>query len=253
MFRCSFARAAILKDIVAVLKESVRDIRFVISPEDLRVLTTDKTEVALFKLSLPPSCFTEYVVSAEQSVIGMKAADLSKTLSCILDNETLTMNYDGTSSKMYFCSTSPQIKTYDRSSSFELKLIDIPPLDLIISENPTHEAVCCLKAKQFQVDCENLESFHTSLNLTASPIAVILETISGGRMVCPTDSVLLAEGLNSLTCTYDLKYINKFTKAVNLCSTVQIGFSNKGLLYLSYAVEGGGYLSLILAPKMDVK
>ena len=236
-----------------MLKESVREFEIVITPEAMRVLTAFKNEVALFKLSLSRSCFAEYVLSAESASVGVKTAAVSKALSCIADDETLTMTYDGKSNKMYFKGAASQIKTYERASSFEVQLMEIPPLDIIVSEQPTHDAIFCLDAKQFQKECANLETFHDALELVVAPNKVLLQTASGGLITWPTPTVRLAEGLNSLSGTYDLKYINKFTKAVALCSTVQVGFSKNALLYLSYAVHGGGYLSLILAPKMNVK
>ena len=94
------------------------------------------------------------------------------------------------------------------------------------------------------------------MNISSSGSKFILESIGDFA----TQKIIIGEAQNGLIFskknqnvseTFDLKYLNSFTKSTNLCSTVEIFLKKEYPLVIDYNVANLGKLQFCLAPKVS--
>ena len=65
------------------------------------------------------------------------------------------------------------------------------------------------------------------------------------------DEAVVIELQNPVTLTFALRYLNFFTKATPLATTVSLSFSKDVPLLVEYKIGDVGYLKFYLAPKIE--
>lgn len=245
---CTFVNAKSFKKTIEILKDLVQEICFCVTPAGISMASMDVSHVAFLRLMLPASSFSFYKVASDL-LIGVKQAVLAKALSCVSEKTSLTLLYDGKSMELRTKEEGP----LSREGTFPVEVIEVEPLDREPPEYPSHDVTFCLNAAVFQGDCEKLSGFKGDMILlTILSHEVRLALPSGGGMSETIMAQFQDPSLTSVTGTFALPYLQKFAKASSLCSTIQIGTSQDHPLYLVYSMEGGGSLTFILAPKIEV-
>lgn len=245
---CTFANAKAFKKAIEILKDLVQEICFCVGPTGISMASMDVSHVAFLRLVLPASSFVFYNAPSDL-LIGVKQAVLAKALSCVSEKASLTLFFDGKSMELRTREEGP----ISREGNFPVGVIEVEPLDREPPEYPSHDVTFHLNAAIFQGDCEKLAGFKGDMIvLTILSNEVRFALPSGGGMSETIMAQFQDPALASVTGTFALPYLQKFAKASSLCSTIQMGTSQDHPLYLVYSMEGGGSLTFILAPKIEV-
>jgi proliferating cell nuclear antigen len=238
-------QASALKSAFEVLKDILNDVNLYFTKTGLQILTLDTARVALVDMFLDSSNFEEYFCEAD-IVAGVNVTNMYKLLKFISNNDTLTLEIK---SRDYLdIRIENTVKKTD--TKFQLKLLDINE-DQIESPDVKMAVATTMPSIDFQRICRDMSNLASDLEITRSGQKFIIkcegdfanqETI----MECTDD-----ESFNDiLSGRYSLKYLNLFTKATGMCSSVQImqEWENR-FLVLKYNVANLGELKFYLASR----
>jgi proliferating cell nuclear antigen len=135
-----------------------------------------------------------------------------------------------------------------------LKMLDISEEKLEIPDIQ-YDSVISMPSVDFQKYCRDLSVISNCVCITSAEAKFILE--SNGDFA--SQKIIIGEAQNGLifskknqkvSGTFDLKYLNSFTKSTNLCSTVEIFLKTDYPLIIEYNVANLGKLQFCLAPKV---
>ena len=157
--------------------------------------------------------------------------------------------------------THAENQSQDRISDFELKLMDIDSEHLGI---PDTEYKCQIKmpASEFQRICRDLAILGDTVTIAVSKDGVkfsVSGEMGSGNMTLRQNSsvdtkeeeqvsIQMEEPVN---LNFALRYLNFFTKATPLSSTVILNLSKDVPLVVEYRIEEAGHIRFYLAPKIE--
>lgn len=245
---CTLPSAKSLKKIIDLFDGLATTLCLVVDAGGWSIDAMDDAHVAFLLLHLPASAFAEYAVSTNLA-LGLNRAALAKALKCAGDHDKLQVTHEANGNKVSIASLAPT-KGYTRTGTFDVPLIEAERPD-VVPAPAQHECAMPLNAAQFAADCKALSSFGDRVTLTASDGLLTLSNERKMRMSQKAAIEWFSPNHDTVSGTYSLKYLNSFAGALALCGTVQIGFSSDTPLHLVYAIEGGGHLTYVLAPKIE--
>jgi proliferating cell nuclear antigen len=183
----------------------------------------------------------------EQIIAGMNMANTYKLLKSVTNNDTLEMSIAG--SEVIEMVIRNQVKK--SSSTFTLKLLEINEDILELPELDT-DIITTLPSVDFQRICRDMGNLSNELDICRDGDQLILS--------CQGD---FANQSTSFECpevwetrmgnTFSIKYINLFTKATGMCSSVQIMQHAEDELMpivFKYSIANLGEMRFYLAPKV---
>lgn len=238
-------QASAFKSTFEVLKDILNDVNVYFTQSGIRILTLDTARVALVDMFLSAENFEEYQCTSE-IVAGINVTNMFKLLKFISNNDTLSMEIIA---REYI---NIRIENSNKRSDthFQLKLLDINEDQI---EVPIIEmsVVTTMPSIEFQRMCRDMHNLASELDIIRDSDKFIVkcsgdfanqETI----LKCTDDSNFTGR----LSGTYSLKYLNLFTKATGMCSSVQIMQEDDNrFLVLRYNVANLGELKFYLASK----
>lgn len=241
-------QATSFRNIFEVLKDIINDINIYFDPTGIRICTLDTARVSLINMFLAAENFEEY--SCHSKIIaGVNIGNTYKLLKSITSNDILSLKIDGPE----FMEISISNESRKSSSKFSLKLLEI---DEEILELPDilMDTVTTLPSVDFQRLCRDMGNLSNEIFISRQIGSVTLSCKGDfanqeTTIECPDKVATPVEN------TFSLKYINLFTKATGMCSSVQLLQSSTGddmPIVLRYSVANLGELKFFLAPKTDV-
>jgi len=239
-------QASAIKSAFEVLKDILNDVNLYFTPKGVQILTLDTARVALIDMFLDAGNFEEYFCEANM-VAGVNVTNMYKLLKFISNNDTLTLEIN---SRDYLdLRIENTIKRTD--TRFKLKLLDINE-DQIEVPDITMAVATTMPSIDFQRICRDMSNLSSDLEIVRENQKFIIkcqgdfanqETI----IECIDDTF---EG--TLGGRYSLKYLNLFTKATGMCSSVQVmQEEDNRFLVLKYNVANLGDLKFYLATKVS--
>jgi len=240
-------QAAALKSVFEVLKDIINDVNVYFTKNGIHILTLDTARVTLVHMNLGADNFEEYDCPSDITA-GLNMANVYKLLKSVSGQDTLDINIIGRD-YMDLLIENPVKKS---STQFRLKLLDINE-DIIEFPDIAMNVVTTLPSIDFQRITRDMGN-----------LAVEMDIIRDGQKL-----VLSCKGdfADQMTCidfpdppvkrtgnTFSLKYINLFTKATNMCSSVQLmqDSENENMpIIFRYTIANLGDLKFYLAPKVD--
>ena len=148
----------------------------------------------------------------------------------------------------------------DKISDFELKLMDIDAEHLGIPDTE-YAATVKMPSAEFQRICRDLSSIGDTVTISVSKDGVKFSTtgdIGQANITCRQNTSVDAkeeqttiELQEPVQLTFALRYLNSFTKATPLASTVQLQMSTELPVVVQYLIEEMGYVRYYLAPKIE--
>lgn len=282
MFEAKLGNAAVMKKIVDAIKDLLNEVQFDCTENAITLQAMDSSHVALVTLRLNSTGFETYRCDRSTN-LGMNLTHFAKIVKCAGNDDTLCLRFqdDADTVTMLF-----ENHSLDRQSEYELKLMDMDNEHLGIPEQD-YNCVVTLPAGEFQRICRDLAQFGDSLSVAATKSDIMFSTkgeIGSGKIrLCQTAStdddkrkveILVKEPVN---INFAVKYLNHFTKATPLSSTVTLSMSNDVPIVVEYpiysttaeededakedkkkarasksgAVEEIGHIRFYLAPKVD--
>lgn len=240
-------QASAFKAVFEVLKDILNDVNIYFTAEGVRVTTLDTANSALIDMFLRADNFEEYSCP-EEIVAGVNVSNTFKLLKTITNNDIITM---AVNNKEYI-DICIQNETKKSSTKFQLKLLDIneeqidlPAVDMSVTTT--------MQSADFQRICRDMNNIATIVQISRVEKEFRIQCAGDFAnqetvIECNDD---MGAGKN-LTGEYSLKYLNIFTKATGMCSTVQIMQEDENkFLVLKYNVANLGELKFYLAAKID--
>ena len=238
-------QASALRTIFEVLKDIVNDVNVYFTPQGVRIVTLDTARVTLVHMFLPAENFEAYTCETEV-IAGLNMANTHKLLKSVTNNDSLTMRIEGRD----VLEIEIENTVKHSSTKFKLKLLDINEDDLNVPEIDM-DIVTTIPSVDFQRIARDMANLSTEMT--------IKRTTSTLELSCAGD---FADQMTTLDCapitltseiggTYAIKYINMYTKATNLCSSVQLfQFSEPEMpIVFRYAIANLGEIKFYLAQK----
>jgi len=218
----------------------------------------DSSHVSLVALSLRAEGFKEYRCDRDIT-LGINFGSLSKILKCMGSKDSLALRAADDGDTVLFVFENPDQSTI---SNFELKLMDIDTEQLGI---PDTEYKCVVKmpSQEFQRICRDLSALGDTVVISATKEGIkfsVTGDIGSGDMTLKNSSKsvdsddnenVLIELDEPVTQTFALRYLNNFTKASSLSSTVSISLGPDVPLVVEYKIDDLGSVRYYLAPKID--
>ena len=248
--KCTLPNAKSLKKSINLFHElQIQVLLLDVDASGWSVNAIDASHVAFLLLHLPAAAFSAYEVGSELLTLGINRAALAKALDCAGDRDQLVFVHAAGASTVSITTEAPA-RGYTRTGTFDVPLMEAERPAFVPDATRAHECTTPIDAARFAADCKALSSFGDRVTLTATDGALAL---SNERRMCMTQRAAIEwrdADHTSVNGAYSLKYLNQIADAVALCATVQVGLSADAPLYLSYAIEGGGHLTYVLAPKI---
>ena len=240
-------QASAFKAVFEVLKDILNDVNIYFRPSGMRVITLDTARSALVDMFLSAENFEEYSCPHEV-IAGVNIANTFKLLKTITNNDVITMEI----SNKEFIDIKIQNESKKSLTKFQLKLLDINEDQIELPEIEM-SVVTTMQSIDFQRICRDMNNIASEVKISRDNKKFMIkcdgdfanqETI----IECSDDT---CDG-NSVVGVYSLKYLNIFTKATGMCSTVQILQEQENrFLVLKYNVANLGELKFYLATKVE--
>lgn len=222
----------------------------------------DSSHVSLVALHLKREGFQHYRADRNTS-LGINLGSMAKILKCAGNEDMITLKSeeDNGSEVSFMFENAAQT----RVSHFSLKLMDIDSEHLGIPDTE-YQCVVKMPATEFQRICREIAIIGDTVKISATKEGVkfgVSGDLGTGSIVCKSNSsvddedeavVIKVEEETSLT--FALRYLNFFTKATPLSSSVTLKMSPDVPLVVEYKIkdesEGDmGHIRYYLAPKIE--
>ena len=240
-------QASAFKAVFEVLKDILNDVNIYFTAEGIRVITLDTAQSALIDMFLSAENFEEYSCP-DEIIAGVNIANTFKLLKTITNNDTITMSI---TNKEYI-DIAIQNELKKSITKFQLKLLDINEDQI---ELPAIEmsVATTMQSADFQRICRDMNNIATNVTITRAE--KIFKIQCSGDFANQETNIECNDDMGTgkqLTGMYSLKYLNIFTKATGMCSTVQILQEQENrFLVLKYNVANLGELKFYLATKTE--
>jgi proliferating cell nuclear antigen len=241
-----------IKILVESLKEVLTDINLYFDGNGLKIMTMDNARVALVYVRLLKDNFEEYFCDSK-NMCGINMIYLFKLLKMVSNNDVLTLFIK----KNSLNELGIRIENKEKNTITEsyLKMLDISEEKLDIPDIQ-YDSVISMPSIDLQKYCRDLSVISNQVLISNTDSKFILESVGDFA----SQKILIGEAQNGLIFslknqnvseTFDLKYLNSFTKSTNLCSTVEIFLKKDYPLVIEYNVANLGKLQFCLAPKIN--
>jgi len=240
-------QANAIKGIFEVLKDIINDVNVYFGPEGLKILTLDTARVTLVHMNLVAENFEEYSCPNEITA-GLNMANTFKLLKSVGPTDTLTMNING--SELLECiieNTAKKSKT-----TFSLKLMDINE-DILDVPEISMDVITTMPSIDFQRIARDMGNLASDMDVYRE--GNYLELSCEGDFANQKTVLEFPDAFpKRIGATYNLRYINMFTKATGLCSSVQLmqDSSDENMpIVFRYGIANLGDVKFYLAPRVD--
>lgn len=229
------------------LKNILSDVNFKADSTGLKLTAVDGTTTAIVNLFLNAERFEEYICPKAIN-IGINLASVFKILKGIKNTDTISFTIlHSDSNNMLLTSQNSDKRAVIRS---KIKLLDMD--EKIYNIPDIHfDSYMTMPSSDFQTYISDLSNISSEIqiksnsnNMTMTAKGDFAEqsiTINETNENIPNDS-------NEQSGTFNIKYIQLFTKSTNLCGTVEIYLKSQYPLTILYNVANLGVLKYCLAP-----
>jgi proliferating cell nuclear antigen len=240
-------QAVAIKSVFEVLKDIINDVNLYFDEDGVHIIALDIARTALVHMTLSAENFEEYDCKT-RVIAGMNMANTYKLLKSVTNNDTLEMSIsNGETLEMVVHN-----QTKKAFSKFNLKLLDIDE-DLLESPDLDTDIITTIPSVDFQRICRDMGNLADDINIFRDDD--VLELSCKGDFADQSTSIECPENINKrIGNTFSLKYINLFTKATGMCSSVQIlqNSTDDSLpIILRYTIANLGDMKFYLSAKAN--
>lgn len=256
MFEARLVQGNLLKKLLESIKDLVTDANFDCASNGISLQAMDSSHVSLVTVLLRAEGFEHYRCDRNLS-LGINLASMAKVLKCAGNDDSITIKAEDSGDVATFMFESPK---NDKISDFEMKLMEIDGEHLGIPDTE-YNAVIKMPAAEFQRICRDLTIIGDTVVISAAKEGVKFSVSgdlgSGNIMIRQDTSVDKPEDATVITLqenvslTFALRYLNFFTKATPLSSTVTLSLSKDIPLVCEYQIADMGFVRYYLAPKIE--
>jgi proliferating cell nuclear antigen len=239
-------QAAAVKSVFEVLKDIINDVNVYFTAKGVHILTLDTARVTLVHMTLGAENFEEYECPADIAA-GLNMGNIYKLLKSVTNQDTLTLKVEGRD-VMEVLIENPVKKS---ATSFKLKLLDINE-DILEVPDIHMNVVTTLPSVDFQRITRDMGNLANDMSIIREGTKLILSC--RGDWADQETVLEFPDDVSKTGNIFSLKYINLFTKATNMCSSVQLmqDSENENMpIIFRYTIANLGDLRFYLAPKLD--
>jgi|TARA_B110000967_G_scaffold209934_1_gene268720 proliferating cell nuclear antigen len=237
-------QASAIKSTFEVLKDILNDVNIYFKEDGLYITSLDTARVALVDVFLSAENFDEYECK-QQIIAGINITNTFKLLKTITNNDVLSLSVE---SKEYM-DIEIRSDAKKTTTQFQLKLLDINENRI---EVPSQEmtTVTTMQSAEFQRLCRDMSNIGSTIEIKREKNLLTLKCM--GDFANQETCIECVEESPYIAGSYSLKYMNTFTKATSMCSTVQLmQEQDSKFLILKYNVADLGDLKFYLAAKVS--
>jgi len=255
MFEAQLVEGKTFKAIIEAIKDLVQDCNLDCSEEEVAIQSMDSAHVSLVAVRLSASGFSNYRCDRPNS-LGINTANMSKILKMLGKDDSITFKAEDESPDnltMLFEGGKSTI------ADFELKLMDIETEQLGIPETP-YQCTVQMNADEFQRIVRDLQVLGDTCTIACGKEGIrfsVSGAIGNGNILIRSNDDEIQKDRVTITMdepvelNFALRYLNFFTKATPLSSTVIISMSPDVPVVVEYPIEDFGHIKFYLAPKIE--
>jgi proliferating cell nuclear antigen len=238
-------QAVAIKSVFEVLKDIINDVNLYFDEDGVHIIALDIARTALVHMTLASENFEEYDCTS-RVIAGMNMANTYKLLKSVTNNDTLEMSITTGETLEIIV----QNQTKRSSSKFNLKLLDIDE-DLLESPDLDTDIITTFPAVDFQRICRDMGNLADDISIFRD--GNMLELSCRGDFADQSTSIECPDDIEGrVGNTFSLKYINLFTKATSMCSSVQLLQNSQDdslPIILRYTIANLGDMKFYLSAK----
>ena len=243
-FNCKTVQTNAMRILFESLKNIISDVNLNVDTRGIKLTTIDGTNNAIINLFLDSVKFEEYSCKNNLN-IGLNLLSVFKIIKGVKNNDTLSLTVYDDLSYLYISSTNSDKKLRNTS---KIKILD---MDEKIYNIPDicYSSFITMPATDFQSYISELSNISNIIKMETSDNKLKLS--AKGDFA---DQEITINEMNSNNAqefneaSFNIKFIQLFTKSTNLCSTVEIYIKSGFPLTLIYNVANLGQLKYCLAP-----
>ena len=246
-----------IRNLFETLKDVLQDCNLVYDTNGIKCLQMDNNNNVIVSVKLNSTSFEEYFCKT-RFVAGINVGNMFRLMKSMGQSDTLIMKVQESNPNVMIM----HIENYDKAmkSTFELNLLDIDESTLEIPAT-TFDVVLTMPSLDLQRICRDLSVLSETIEITSRNKMLILKAegdfakqqVELGEKDNGLFFANSNENINELVITskYSLKYLNLFSKANVLCSTVDIYLKSDFPMILSYTVASLGRCMFCVAQKAE--
>lgn len=240
-------QANAIRSVFEVLKDIINDVNVYFRPDGITILTLDNARVTLVHMHLGAENFEEYECATE-IVAGLNITNTHKLLKSMSNNDTLTIDI-ADRDYMQLIIENVAKKT---STTYSLKLLDINEDELDVPEIEM-DVITTMPSVDFQRITRDMSNLSSEINIVREGHTLELSCL-GDFANQKTVIEYNDEQVKRTGNIFSLKYINLFTKATGMCSSVQLmqdSTQENMPIIFRYTIANLGEIKFYLAPKVE--
>lgn len=256
MFEARLPQGSLLRKILEAIKDNVPDANWDCSSTGISLQAMDTSHVSLVFLELNSDGFEPYRCD-KNVTLGISMKSITTILKCAGNDDSVTLRAQDNSDSLSFIFESPN---EDKTSHIEMKLMDIDSEHLGIPDT-VYSAVIKMPSHEFQRICRDLSNFGESITISCTKDGVQFTgsgdigsakvTLRQNATVDKEDDQVSIEMNEAVSMTFACRFLNQFTKATPISSTVTLSLKAENPLVCEYKVGDFGHLRFYLAPKIE--
>lgn len=240
-------QASAVRSVFEVLKDIINDVNVYFREDGVTIITLDTARATLVHMHLGAENFEEYECSSHITA-GININNTYKLLKSMSNNDTLTINITNTD-YMEFVIENVAKKSNTR---FNLKLLDINEDSLDVPDIQM-DSITTMPSIDFQRIVRDMGNIASEMSILRKENVLELSCI--GDFASQTTVIEYPDEVQGVIGnTFSLKYINLFTKATGMCSSVQLmqhSSDNDMPIIFRYTIANLGDIKFYLAPKVE--
>ena len=248
MVQLKTIQAAAFRTVFEVLKDIINDVNLIFRPDGILIVTLDTARVTLVHMIMPAENFEEYSCPREY-VAGLNVSNTYKLLKSVTNTDTLAMCIND----QFLLNIRIENTSKKSVTSFDFRLLDIND-DMLSPPAIPMTILTTIPSVDFQRVTRDMFNLATDITIQRTHETLVLEcegTFASQKTVIECNE---PGPKTSVGNTFSLKYINMFTRATSLCSSVQImqhADDDNMPIVFRYTIENLGELKFYLAPKVN--
>ncbi len=244
-----------MRNLFETLKDVLQDCNLVFDEGGIKCLQMDNNNNVIVSVKLNASGFEDYFCRS-RFVAGINVGNMFRLIKGIGQSDTLLMRVDEREPNVL----KMQIENYDKNmrSLYELNLLDIEEVNLEIPVT-TFDVVLTMPSLDLQRVCRDLSILSETIEIESIDKKLTLrargdfarQSVEMGEKDNGLFFANSSENREVIRAMYSLKYLNLFSKANVLCSTVDLYLKNNFPMILSYTVASLGKVMFVVAQKVS--
>jgi proliferating cell nuclear antigen len=242
-----------IKVLVEALKELLTDTSIEFDETGMKIIAMDTSHIVLVHLKLDAGRF-EYYHCNKRIAIGVNMLNLHKLIKTINNNDTLTMFID--SHDVNHLGIRIENGEKNSRTTYKLNLLDLDNQKISI-DPADFNSVVTLPSCDFQKICRDMHNLAEYMEIKNVGNQLIFsckgDFCSQETILCDNENGVHSIGNRKpneiVQGIFSVKHLVLFTKATNLCNTVEIFLKNDFPIVCKYNVASLGEIKLCLAPQ----